>query len=101
MKIEAEKSKYHGDVGWESDPQLFAEVAVTWKKWLGEAGEHLFAAQILLPYVQEHHLQIERLMQMEVSGSIKIPPSMCSIYFLHCAFALAHIIHEASDFGVC
>jgi hypothetical protein len=29
MEIKAEKSRYYGDVGWKSDKDMFADVAVT------------------------------------------------------------------------
>ena len=76
MKIEAERNRYHGDTGWESDPKLFAQVAVTWKQWIGQAGEHLYAAQILLPHIQHREAEIERLMKLKDRGTARlVPPS--------------------------
>ena len=49
MEIKAEKSRYYGDVGWKSDKDMFADVAVTRKQWLGSAGEHIYTAEILFP----------------------------------------------------
>lgn len=88
MKIEAEKSKYHGDAGWVSDPQLFVQVAVTWQQWIGQAGEHLHAAQLLLPHMQQRHVEIRRLMEAKQSGPVQLLPSLDGIYFLHCALSI-------------
>jgi hypothetical protein len=88
MKIDAEKSRYHGDQGWESDPQLFAQVAVTWKQWIGQAGEHLYAAQVLLPHVQQRDAEIQRLMDSKYRGTVTMSPSLTGVYFLHCAFCI-------------
>ena len=86
MKIEAKKSRYYGDVGWESEEQLFADVAVTWKQWLGSAGEHIFTAEILLPHTLKQQAQIHELMEKNESASL--PPSLTRIYFFHCALAI-------------
>jgi hypothetical protein len=88
MKIDAQTSRYLGDKGWESDPQLFAQVAVTWSQWIGQAGEHLYAAQILLPHVQQRDAEIHRLMESRHSGTVLMSPSLTGIYFLHCAFSV-------------
>lgn len=89
MKIEAEKNIYHGAVGWDSDPDLFAELAVTWQQWIGEAGEHLYAAQVLLPRVQQRNLEVRQLMQARQSA--RIAPSLTAIYFLHCALSAENV----------
>jgi hypothetical protein len=86
MKIEAEKSRYYGDVGWKSDEQLFADVALTWKQWLGSAGEHIYAAEILLPQILKQQTKIRELMEKKESASLL--PSLTSIYFFHCALAI-------------
>ena len=88
MKIDAEKNRYLGDEGWQSDPQLFAQVAVTWSQWIGHAGEHLHAAQILLPHVEQRNVEIHRLMESRPAGTVLMPPSLTGIYFLHCAFSI-------------
>lgn len=88
MKIEAERNRYHGDTGWESDPKLFAQVAVTWKQWIGQAGEHLYAAQVLLPHIQHRDAEIEGLMKLKDRDTVRLVPSLTGIYFLHCAFSL-------------
>lgn len=88
VKIEAQRSRYYGDTGWESDPQLFAEVAATWKQWIGQSGEHLYAAQVLLPHVQQRDLDIKQLMESRHRGTVRMVPSLTGIYFLHCAFAI-------------
>ncbi len=82
MKIEAQKRKYHGNAGWKSDPALFAQVAVTWKQWIGQSGEHLYAAQILLPHVQQRNLEIKNLIETKRQGPVRILPSLTEIYFL-------------------
>lgn len=63
MRIEAQKRRYYGDAGWKSDPALFAQVAVTWKQWIGQSGEHLYAAQVLLPHVQQRNLEIKSMIE--------------------------------------
>jgi hypothetical protein len=88
MKIDAEQNRYLGDKGWESDPQLFAQVAVTWSQWFGQAGEHLYAAQVLLPHIQQRNAEIQRLMESQNRGTVKMTPSLTGIYFLHCAFSI-------------
>lgn len=88
MKIEAERNRYHGDEGWESDPKLFAQVAVTWNQWIGQAGEHLYAAQVLLPHIQQRDAEVQRLMELRDRGTVKLVPSLTGIYFLHCAFSI-------------
>jgi hypothetical protein len=88
MKIEAEKNRYHGDKGWGSDPELFAQVAVTWKQWIGQSGEHLYAAQILLPHIQQRDADIKQLMESQHRGTVRMAPSLTGIYFLHCAFCI-------------
>jgi hypothetical protein len=87
MKIESEKNRYHGDAGGDSDPKLFAQV-VTWKQWIGHADEHLHAAQVLLPYVQQRHAEIQRLMESRERATVRLPPCLTGIYFLHCAFSI-------------
>jgi hypothetical protein len=86
MKIKAERNKY-GDVGWKSDQKMFAKVTVTWKQWLGDAGEHLYAAQLLLPHIQAYDALLKELTDIKVS-SAKVPPSMTGIYFFHCAVSI-------------
>lgn len=88
MTIEAEKNRYHGDEGWASDPGLFALVAVTWKQWIGHSGEHLYAAQLLLPHIQERDAEIQRLRESQHRGTVRMAPSLTGIYFLHCAFCV-------------
>jgi hypothetical protein len=88
MKIDAEKNCYHGDQGWESDPQLFAQVAVTWNQWIGQAGEHLYAAQVFLPHIQQRDAEIQHLMDSGHRGTVQMAPSLTGIYFLHCAFSI-------------
>jgi hypothetical protein len=88
MKIDAEKNRYHGDQGWGSDPQLFAQVAVTWNQWIGHAGQHLYAAQVLLPYIQQRDAEIQQLINSAHRGTVQITPSLTGIYFLHCAFSI-------------
>jgi hypothetical protein len=88
MKIDAEQNRYLGDKGWESDPQLFAQVAVTWSQWFGQAGEHLYAAQVLLPHIQQRDAEIQRLMESQDRSTVKMTPSLTGIYFLHCAFSI-------------
>jgi hypothetical protein len=88
MKIDAERSRYHGDARWESDPKLFALVAVTWNQWIGQSGEHLYAAQVLLPHIQQRDADIERLAKTKDRGTARLAPSLTGIYFLHCAFSL-------------
>jgi hypothetical protein len=88
MTIEAEKSRYHGDTGWESDPDFFARVAVTWKQWIGHSGEHLYAAQLLLPHIQQRDAAIQRLMESKHRGTVQMAPSLTGIYFFHCAFCV-------------
>ena len=85
MKIKAEMNKY-GQVGYKSDEKLFAEVTVTWKQWLGEAGEHIYAAEILLPHILAQQARLSEL--MEKKESAKVPPSLDGIYFFHCALAV-------------
>ncbi|CAB1065510.1 hypothetical protein D1BOALGB6SA_10307 [Olavius sp. associated proteobacterium Delta 1] len=86
MKIEAEKNRYYGDVGWKSDKDLFVDVAVTWKQWLGSARKHLYTAEILLPLIVEEQHKIRELMENKEPGSL--PPSLTVIYFFHCALAI-------------
>ncbi len=86
MKIKAEKNKYE-DGGWKSDHKMFAEVTVTWKQWLGDAGEHIYAAQILLPHIQAHDALMREITEKRVS-SAKMPPSLTGIYFFHCAVSI-------------
>lgn len=88
MKIDAEKSRYHGDKGWDSDPDLFAKVAVTSNQWIGQSGEHLHAAQVLLPHIEQRDAIIAERMKSGIRGSLKIAPSLTGIYFLHCAFSV-------------
>lgn len=92
MKIDAERNRYHGDEGWESDPQLFAQVAVTWNQWIGQAGEHLYAAQILLPHIHQREAEIQRLMESKIRGTARLTPSLTGIYFLHCAFSVENAL---------
>lgn len=86
MKIKADESRYYGDVGWKTDEQLFADVAVNWKQWLGSAGEHIYAAEILLPQILTRQARIHELMEKKESASL--PPSLTRIYFFHCALAI-------------
>lgn len=86
MKIKAERNKY-GDAGWKSDQKLFAEVTVAWKQWLVNAGEHLYAAQLLLPHIQAYDALLKEVTDKKVS-SAKVPPSLTGIYFFHCAVSI-------------
>jgi len=90
MKIIAENSKYHGTKGWETDLPLFAEVAVNPKQWLGSASEHLFAAQIMLPHINNNQKLIEKAM-IEQKG-ISLNPCLTSSFLLHCALAMENSI---------
>lgn len=91
MNIEAETSRYHGDTGWHTDIALFTQVAATPAQWLGQAGEHLTAAEILLSNIMARHAEIERHMQSRERREFKLQPSATAIYFLHCAFALENL----------
>jgi hypothetical protein len=86
MGTGANKSLYGADEGWESDPDLFAQVAVTSSQWFGQAGDHLYAAQVFLPHVEQRHLAIRQA--MEARQPVRVPPSLTDFYFLHCAFCL-------------
>lgn len=86
MKIKAAKNRYYGDVGWKSDEQLFAEVAVTWKQWLGSAGEHIYTAEILLPEIRRRETIIRESMKKKESA--RLQPSLTGVYFFHCALAV-------------
>ena len=77
---------YGNDEGWESDPDLFAQVVVTPSQWLGQAGEHLYTAQLLLPHVEQRHALIRQLMGTRQKTTL--PPSVAEIYLMHCAFSL-------------
>jgi hypothetical protein len=88
MKIDAGKNRYLGENGWESDPQLFAKVAVTWSQWIGQAGEHLYAAQFLLPHILQRDAEVQRLMESQSRDTVRMAPSLTGIYFLHCAFSI-------------
>ena len=90
MKIKAEKNRYSGDVGWKSEKGMFADVAVTWKQWLGSAEVHIYTAEILLPLIMDQQREIQELMAKKGSGSL--PPSLTCIYFFHCALALENIM---------
>ena len=93
MKISAEKNRYHGDTGWKSDVNLFAKGVVTWKQWLGHSGQHLYAAEILLPHVLNQQAQIEKLMAAKVqSESARLEPSVAGIYFFHCALSVENAL---------
>lgn len=84
MDIVADKSHY-GSSGWESDLKLFADVAINVKQWLGTAGEHLHAAQVLLPGIDEHQSRVEEIMRTKQSASL--PPSLTGVYFMLCSLA--------------
>jgi hypothetical protein len=88
MTTDSEKSRYLGAKGWESDPELFARVAVTWKQWIGHSGDHLYAAQLLLPHIQQWEAEIQRLIESKHRGTVKLAPSLKGIYFFHCAFCV-------------
>jgi hypothetical protein len=101
MKIEAEESRYHGDAGWESDPQLFAQVAVTWNQWIGQAGEHWYTAQVLLPHIQTRNAEIRRLMEAQHRRPVKMAPCLTGIYFLHCAFGIENAFKAVITTQLC
>jgi hypothetical protein len=86
-KMGAEKSLYGGDEGPESDPELFAQVAATPSQWLGQAGDHLYTAQLLLPHVEQRHALIRHCMETKQKVPA-LPPSVAEPYFMHCAFSL-------------
>lgn len=88
MTIDAEENRYYGDQGWESDPEHFARVAVTWNQWIGHSGEHLYAAQLLLPHIQQRGAETQQLMASKDRGTVRLTPSLTGIYFLHCAFCI-------------
>lgn len=88
MTIDAEKRRYRGESGWNSDPILFAKVAVTFQQWIGHAGEHMYAARVLLPHVMQRFQEIEQLIAPPPRTSVRVPPSLTGIYFLHCAFSV-------------
>ena len=90
MKIIAENNKYHGEKGWDSDIQLFAEVAVNPKQWLGTSAEHLYAAEIMLPHIKRREKLIEEAMKEQ--KSISLPPSLTGTYLLHCALSIENSI---------
>lgn len=90
MKINAENNKYHGEIGWGSDIQLFAEVAVNPKQWLGTSAEHLYSAEIMLPHIKRREKLIEEAMKEQ--KSISLPPSLTGIYLLHCALSIENSI---------
>lgn len=87
----AEKNKYSTDVGWESDPKLFAQVAVHPKQWLGSAEEHLFSAEIMLPYIEKRRVKVQELLDSRFSGRIQMEPCLIAPYLLHCALAMENI----------
>lgn len=89
MKIEAEQSRYHGNAGWDSDPELFGLVAVNPKQWLGMARDHLNVAFLLLPSIEERYRMLHSLMTSERrSQSIAVPRTLDGFYFFHCALTL-------------
>jgi hypothetical protein len=89
MKIIAENSKC-GEKPWDTDLPLFAEVVVNPKQWLGSASEHLFAAQIMLPHINDR-LQLMQDAMLE-QKAISLNPSLTSSYLLHCALAIENSI---------
>lgn len=86
MKGIAEKSMYHGDEGWESDLELFSEVAINPKQWLGTADEHVYVAKLLLPSILQWQDYSEKL--MGYVSSVPVFPVSSSAYFFHCALAI-------------
>jgi hypothetical protein len=92
MKIDAERNKFIGGEGWESDSELFAKVAVTWNQWIGHSGEHLYAAQVLLPHIEQRNAEVQRLMESQHRGTTRMVPCLTGIYFLHCAFSIENAL---------
>lgn len=90
MKIEAKNNRYYGDKGWESDLSLFSEVVITWKQWIGTSGEHIYAAQLLLPTITAQQENLDDLMR--TGGSATLPPMMTSVFFFHCALAIENAL---------
>ncbi|MDO8345503.1 MAG: hypothetical protein Q7T48_20035 [Cellvibrio sp.] len=85
MKIIAETSKV-GAKGWDTDLPLFADVVANPRQWLGSATEHLFAAQIMLPHINNRLKLIEDIMIKQ--EYISLNPCLISSYLLHCALAM-------------
>jgi hypothetical protein len=89
-KIKASKNHYAGGKGWDSDNELFANVVINHKQWLGASGQHLHAAQLLLPSVISHFETSRQVMKDKISRSI--PPIVTGIYFFHCALAVENAL---------
>ena len=97
MKLRAQDGLYGGDKGWDSDQQLFAKVTVTWKQWLGRAGEHLQTAQVLLPEINSYNALLESLREAKVQ-SARIPSCVIGQYFFHCAMAVENAFKGVMSF---
>ncbi len=97
MNIKAKQCRY-GDVGWTSDLELFGQVATNPKQWLGTAGDQIYAAQILLPYIKQRHKIIKEM--LKTNQPTKITPSLDATFFLMCAFASENIFKSVIVFRV-
>ena len=95
MSIKAEQCKY-GNVGWPSDLELFAKVATNPKQWLGTAKQHIYAAQVLLPYIRQRHKIIKEMLR--TNKSFRINTSLDPTYFLMCALASENILKSVIVF---
>lgn len=91
MNIIAEKNRFFGEKGWEaSNLPLFGQVATYPNHWLSSAAEHLYAAEVILPRVNEYQIAIDQA--IETKSSISLPPSLTSIFLFHCALSVENTI---------
>lgn len=91
MTIIAEENRYFGGKGWEpNDLPLFGEVAINAEQWLGSSAEHLYAAEVILPIVNEYRRAIEQA--MKTKSSVSFPPSLTGVFLFHCALSVENTI---------
>jgi len=95
MSFKTEQCKY-GNVGWPSNLELFAQVATNPKQWLGTAEQHIYVAQILLPYIKQRHKKIKEMLRTK--KSFRIDPSLDPTFFLMCALASENILKSVIVF---